>query len=155
MCVVMYNHHHPPPSSAVQILCGPDLSPAELQAIGMDCPHFAPPGTAYLLPKKAWHMVYNQPGETCMSIAWDTFFETDSSKTDLHRSTGTGDTNGDICDRRFVLLGSGTHSGLHHDTLCSMGEDKHRNTVGRSYKKGGRFFVDAAGVLFPIRYVSN
>ena len=87
-----------------------------------------------------------------MSIAWDTFFKKNhnSSTTGMHRSTGKTVSDGDMVDRRFVLLQSGTHSGLHHDTLCSMDMDEERETVGEKYEDGGRFYVDAAGVIFPI-----
>lgn len=53
---------------------GPNFTPAEMKYIGFKCSHEIKGGTMYIIPREAWHSVFNTTA-SCFSYAWDCMYQ--------------------------------------------------------------------------------
>jgi hypothetical protein len=53
---------------------GPNFTEAEMRYIGFKCPHEVKGGTMYIIPREAWHSVFNTTA-SCFSYAWDCMYQ--------------------------------------------------------------------------------
>jgi hypothetical protein len=53
---------------------GPNFTRAEMKSIGFQCYHEIKGGTVYIIPRHAWHSVFNSKAN-CFSYAWDCMYK--------------------------------------------------------------------------------